>query len=63
MRVGDIIDTPAGLVCITAHSEGHSPDGEVPYSCRLSGVGEHGEPVLLVKAGSCLEVIRKGDAA
>ena len=61
MRVGDTVETPAGWVTVLSADHGNNQDGAVPWECRLSCVGEWGEPVLLLRSGGVLEIIRQGD--
>ena len=63
MKVGDTIETPAGWCTVLASDHGNSRSGEVPFLCRLSCVGEWGEPVLLLRQGPLLEVIAWVDVA
>ena len=65
MRIGQTVSTPYGLVTILA-TDHIGTDGNVPTRCRISGIDERGETILLTRTGPLLELDpghKKGTAA
>ena len=59
MRIGQTVSTPYGFVTILA-TDHIGNDGQVPYRCRISGIDEKGETILLTKNGPLLELDPQG---